>query len=360
MLGAGGPEVKGAPLATGVISTFAGTGKPGYSGDGGGAFHAQFNQPFHAELDRAGNLYVADTFNHCVRQIDPRTGIIRTVAGCGKAGFSGDGDNARKAMLNQPYAVAVDTNGDLYIVDRGNAAIRKVDARRGIITTVSASGSKCAPPNDPDDPPTPLREPNDCCLDRKGGLLIADVSDGYVRRLDLRTGALAYFAGTGKPQGRVDRRHVGDGGPANEAILQGPRAVCVDARGNTYICEREGHAIRKVDARGIITTIAGTGKKGYTGDGEDARKATFNGPKGLRCDHAGNLYVADTENHAIRRIDRSLIVTTLAGGRRGAGGDQGDARRAGLDRPHGCVLDEHGNLYIADTNNHRIRLVRVP
>jgi streptogramin lyase len=180
------------------------------------------------------------------------------------------------------------------------------------------------------------------------------------RRLNLKTGYLDIFAGTGRPQGRVNRRRIGDGGPATEAILEGPRAVCVDHLGNTYICEREGNAIRKVDSRGIITTIGGTGQKGYSGDGGEARKATFNSPKGLRCDRTGNVYVADTENHAIRRIDRSLVVTTVAGGRQGAGGDQGDARRAGLDRPHGCVIDDRGNIYIADTNNHRIRLVRVP
>jgi DNA-binding beta-propeller fold protein YncE len=354
------PPAQGAPAATGIISTIAGTGKAGYSGDGGRAPQAQLNQPFHADVDNAGNLYVADALNHCVRKINLRTGVILTVAGTGKGGFSGDHDNPLKAWLNEPYAVAVDTNGDLYIVDRRNVAIRKVDSRKGIITTVASSESRLGAASADDDPPPPMREPNDCCLDHKGGLLIADVGDGRVRRLDFKTGALDIFAGTGKPQGRVNRRRIGDGGPAIEAVLEGPRAVCVDGQGNTYICEREGNAIRKVDSRGIITTIAGTGQKGYTGDDGDARKATFNGPKGLRCDRAGNLYVVDTENHAIRRIDRNLIVTTVAGGRRGAGGDQAKATRAGLDRPHGCIVDDHGNLYIADTNNHRIRSVRLP
>lgn len=152
--------------------------------------------------------------------------------------------------------------------------------------------------------------------------------------------------------------YSGDGGKATQAVIVGARAVCVDGKGNTYLCEREGNAIRKVDAQGIITTIAGTGEKGYTGDGGDARRATFNGPKGIRCDRQGNIYVVDTENHAIRRIDvATQIVTTVAGGHKGADGDGGDATQAGLDRPHGCVIDADGSIYIADSSNHRVRKV---
>ena len=204
-----------------------------------------------------------------------------------------------------------------------------------------------------------LVEPNDCCLDGKGGLLIADVGDWRVRRLDLKTGLITTFAGTGRVTGKVDRAKLGDGGPADKAVIHGARAVCVDGKGNTFICEREGNAVRRVDASGTITTFAGTGAKGYAGDGGDAAKATFNGPKGVRCDRDGNLFVVDTENHAIRRIDaRTKVVTTVAGGRKGDGGDGGPAEKAGLDRPHGCVVDAEGVLYIADSNNHRVRRVR--
>jgi sugar lactone lactonase YvrE len=206
-----------------------------------------------------------------------------------------------------------------------------------------------------------LREPNDCCLDGKGGLLIADVGDWRIRRLDLRTGVITTFAGTGRPRGKPDRKAIGDGGPADRAVVVGARAVCVDGQGNTYICEREGNAVRKVDARGIITTIAGTGQAGGTGDGGPALRALFRGPKGIRCDTAGNVYVVDTENHGIRKIDvRTGLIATVAGGRKGAGGDGGPATQAGLDRPHGCVLDGRGNLYIADSNNHRVRKVPAP
>jgi streptogramin lyase len=206
-----------------------------------------------------------------------------------------------------------------------------------------------------------LREPNDCCLDGKGGLLIADVGDWRIRRLDLKTGAIATFAGTGRPAGKkkIDRNAIGDGGPAVRAVLVGARAVCVDGKGNTYVCERKGNAVRKIDAEGVVTTVAGTGAPGYDGDGGPARKATFRGPKGVRCDRQGNVYVVDTENHAIRKIDvRDGTVRTVAGGRRGPGGDAGDATKAGLDRPHGCVIGADGTLYIADSNNHRVRVVR--
>jgi sugar lactone lactonase YvrE len=246
--------------------------------------------------------------------------------------------------------------GDLYVVDRLNAVVRKVDGRTGVISTVAGTGKRGSSGDGGPGSRATLDEPNDCCLDGKGGLLIADVRAWRVRRLDLEAGTITTFAGTGRPRGKWTREDKGDGGPATKAVLHGARAVCVDGRGNTYVCEREGNAIRKVDARGTITTLAGTGKRGYK-DGP-AAGALFNGPKGVRCGPAGNVYVVDTENHAIRRIDvKALRVATVAGGRRGPGGDGGEARKAGLARPHGCVLDKKGTLYIADSDNHRVRRV---
>jgi streptogramin lyase len=345
-----------APLAAGTIDTVAGTGQPGYSGDGGPATAARLNQPFHCAL-HDGRLYVADAFNHCVRRIDLKSGVITTVAGCGRKGYSGDGGPATKATLNEPYAVAVSEAGDLYIVDRLNAVIRRVDARTGVITTVAGTGKRGRSGDGGKATDSALDEPNDCCLDGKGGLLIADVSDWRVRRLDLKAGTLTTFAGTGRRRGKIDRKEIGDGGPATAAVLVGARAVCVDGRGNTYVCEREGNAVRRIDARGVITTVAGTGARGST-DGP-AGRATFNGPKAIRCDAAGHVFVVDTENHALRRLDvKALRVTTVAGGRQGKGGDGGAARDAGLDRPHGVAVDRDGTLYIADSGNHRVRRVR--
>jgi streptogramin lyase len=347
-----------------VIDSVAGTGQAGYAGDGGPAVKALLNQPFHCELAHEGDvpvLYIAEAFNHCVRKVDLMTGTIRTVAGTGQRGYTGDGGPATKATFNEPYAVVADAEGNLCIVDRLNAVVRKVDRRTGIVSTLAGTGQKGSAGDGGPADKALLREPNDCCLDGRGGLLIADVGDWRIRRVDLKTGIITTFAGTGRVAGKIDRAALGDGGPAAKAVIPGARAVCVDGRGNTYICEREGNAIRKVDAAGTITTVAGTGMRGYTGDGGDARRATFNGPKGIRCDSAGNIYVVDTENHAIRRIDaKTNIVTTVAGGRKGAGGDGGAARAAGLDRPHGCVVAPDGTLYIADSNNHRVRRVRPP
>lgn len=339
------------------IDTAAGTGKPGRAGDGGLASKGALNQPFHCELGD-GQLYIAEAANHCIRKVDLKTGTLTTVAGTGAKGYTGDGGPAEKATFNEPYAVVRDGNGDLYIVDRLNTVIRKVAGTSGTVTTVAGSGQKGFAGDGGPATKAQLREPNDCCLDGRGGLLIADVADWRIRRLDLKTGILTTFAGTGRAKGKPTRGQLGDGGPATAAVIVGARAVCVDGRGNTYICEREGHAIRKVDARGIITTVAGTGARGYTGDGGDARAATFNGPKAIRCDHDGNVFVVDTENHAIRRLDaRTNVVTTVAGGRKGSGGDGGPATAAGLDRPHGCVVDTAGRIYIADSNNHRVRRV---
>jgi sugar lactone lactonase YvrE len=279
------------------------------------------------------------------------------VAGTGKKGYTGDGGPATRATFHEPYAVAADARGSLYVADRLNAVVRRVDGRTGVVTTVAGTGRKGFGGDGGPGTKALLREPNDCCLDGKGGLLIADVADWRVRRLDLKTGTISTFAGTGPSRGRAAREALGDGGPATRALVVEARAVCVDGAGNSYVCERRGNCVRRVDGHGIITTVAGTRAAGAK-DGP-ASEATFNGPKAIRCDRAGNVYVVDTENHAVRKVDaKTGRVTTVAGGRKGAGGDGGDARKAGLDRPHGCVLDRDGILYIADSNNHRVRRVR--
>lgn len=340
-------------LENGMITTTAGIGDAGYDGDGGPAGSARLNEPFMCAFDRQGNLYVAEAMNHCVRRIDGRSGVIITVAGMGELGYGGDGGPATQATLNQPYALDIADNGDLYIVDRLNAVIRKVDAASGMISTVAGTGTPGSSGGGGPATEAALREPNDCFLDRHGGLLIADVQDHCVRRLDLATGYITTFAGNG------DKARAGDGRPAAEASILGARAVCQDGSGNTYICEREGNGVRKVGADGIMSTFAGTGERGYSGDGGSALAATWGAPKALRCDLQGNLLVVDTENHAIRRIDAVTgVVTTVAGGQHGGHGDGGPATAAGLDRPHGCCVDAQGNLYIADSNNHRVRVVR--
>ena len=336
----------------GKIQTVVGTGEEGYAGDGGPATLALIGESYGCAFDTSDNLYICDGRNHTVRRIDWKSWVITTVAGTGEAGYSGDNGPALQATMDNLYSLTVDTNGDIYIVDRFNCAIRKVDAATDIITTVAGTGE---PGYGGDGGPGTLarmREPNDCFLDGKGGLLIADIQDQRVRRLDLTTGIITTFAGDG------EKRREGDGKPATEASIMGPRAVCMDNQGNTYIAEREGNGVRKVDANGIMSTFAGTGERGYSGDGGPALTALWGAPKAIRCDHKDNVIVVDTENNAVRRIDVTTgIVTTIAGGHQGGDGDGGNATDAGLERPHGCGIDRQGNLYIADGINHRVRVV---
>lgn len=343
------------PFTKGVIQTIVGTGDAGYSGDGGPATRATAREPFMCDFDSQGNLYVAEARNHCVRKVDKSTGTITTVAGTGEAGYSGDGGPATRATINEPYSLRVDRNGDIYIVDRLNAAVRKVDGATGIITTVAGTGEPGFSGDGGPGNQAQMREPNDCFLDGKGGLLIADIQDQRVRRVDLATGVITTFAGNG------EKVRDGDGLAATQASIFGARAVCMDSQGNTYICEREGNGVRKVDANGLMSTFAGTGERGYSGDNGPALSATWGAPKAIRCDPQDNIIVVDTENHAIRRIDRNThTVVTIAGGHRGGNGDGGPATAAGLDRPHGCGIDLEGNLYIADSNNHRVLVVGTP
>jgi hypothetical protein len=256
-------------ITPGIIQTVLGNGQEGWGGDGGPALQAACETPYMCAFDPQGHMYVCMGQHHRIRRMDATTGIITLVAGTGENGYSGDGGPALQATFNMPYALTVDTNGDIYVAERGNPIVRKIDGQTGRITTLAGTGEKGysgdgGPANE-----ARLREPNDVFLDGKGGLLIADVQDQRIRRVDLRTGLISTFAGTG------EKSRAGDGKRATEAGLMGPRAVCMDRLGNTYICEREGNGVRKVDAQGILTTIAGAeGVRGYTGDGGPALEAT--------------------------------------------------------------------------------------
>jgi sugar lactone lactonase YvrE len=334
------------------MTTAAGTGQAGYSGDGGAAISARLNMPFDVVLDAKGDLYVSDTFNHCVRRISARTGLIGTVAGNGHKGFSGDGGPATRAELNEPYGLAIDPPGNLYFADRLNRRVRRVDARTGIITTVAGDGSSKYSGDGGTGPRAGLVEPNGVALDQQGRLLIADVADHRVRALDLASGTISTFAGDGRGA------HAGDGGPAQQASIFGARAVEIGPDGTVFILERQGNSLRAVDPKsGMIATRAGTGAKGYSGDGGPATAATFNGPKELAVDSAGNVFIVDTENHVIRRIDsKTGTIQTVAGnGKPGGAGDNGPATSAQLDRPHGVAFGADGAIYIGDTHNHRVR-----
>jgi len=338
-----------------IITTIAGTGERGYAGDGGPASRALLNGPFDVGFDAAGNLYFSDTFNHCIRRVDARTEVITTLAGCGERGYSGDGGPATGARFNEPYGIAVDRSENVYVADRHNHCVRRIDAATGRVTTFAGRG---APGFSGDDGPAPraaMVEPNGLALDpEQRRLYIADVAGHRVRVVDLASGIIWTFAGTGEAE------HSGDGGPAAQAGIYGARAVKVAADGTVYILERQGSTLRAVDPRtSIITTIAGTGERSYSGDDGPALAATFNAPKEMALDRDGNALIVDTENHVIRRVDlRARTVSTIIGsGRQGGDGNGGPARAAALDRPHGAAVGPDGSIYIGDTNNQRIRKV---
>jgi streptogramin lyase len=339
-----------------TVTSPVGTGEKGFAGDGGPAAKAELNQPFDVALDRAGNLYFSDTFNHRIRKVE--AGTITTVAGNGRKGFVGDGEKATDAMLNEPYGIELDAEGNLFIVDRLNYCIRRVDATTRAISTIAGTGGKSGYGGD-GGPATKalLVEPNGIALDGKGKLFIADVAGHRIRVVDLALGTIETLSGNGKGIS------AGDGGPLKNATFNGPRAVAVHPDGSLFVVERNGHAVRRVDLKkGTVERYAGTGKRGYSGDGGPARDATFDGPKEIDIDREGNVFLVDTENEVIRRVDaKTGIVTTIAGKGRTKTpglGDGGKPTEATLGRPHGVVVAPDGAVYIGDTNSHRIRMVK--
>jgi streptogramin lyase len=339
----------------GAISSPVGTGEPGDVGDGGPAASARLNQPFDIAFDAKGHLFFSDTGNHRIRRVDRETGVISTVAGSGRKGFEGDGGPATSAKLDEPYGLVLDRAGHLYFADRLNRRVRRVDGETGIITTLAGTGEEVSSGDGGPAANAAIVEPNGVALDLdERRLFIADVSGHRLRVVDLETGVITTFSGTGKA------RHDGDGGPASQASLNGPRAVEVAADGTILIVERNGNTVRAIDPQtGAIRTIAGTGRKGNSGDGGPAREATFDGPKEIALGPAGEILIVDTENQTIRRIDpASGSITTVAGNfKRGGAGDGGPATSAELDRPHGVAVGPDGALWIGDTNNHRLRRV---
>ena len=334
---------------SGIITTVAGTGDPGFGGDGGPAVSAQLAYPFGVAVDGAGNVYISDRTNHRIRKVDS-TGVITTIAGTGDFGFSGDGGPAVSAQLRYPLGLAVDGAGNLYFVDLANHRIRKVDSS-GVITTVAGTGEKGFGGDGGQAVSALLNSPTGVAADVAGNVYIADASNHRIRKVD-SSGIITTVAGTG------EKGFGGDGGQAVLARLNTSSGVVLDGAGNLYIADRHNSRIRKVDSSGVITTIAGTGEIGFDGDGGPAVSALLNSPTGVAADVAGNVYIADASNDRIRKVDSSGIITTVAGTRDyGPAGDGGLAVSAWLWSPTGVVVDVAGNVYIADSRNHRIRKV---
>jgi sugar lactone lactonase YvrE len=331
--------------ASSHVRTLVGTGNAGFS-------PLQVNNPYGLVIGPDGALYFCDLDNQRVRRFDFKTHTLTTIAGNGERAYRGDGGPAVDAALNMPHEVRFDRRGDLYVAERDNHVIRKVDMRTGIITTVAGTGTPGFAGDGGPAVMAQLRQPHSIAFDSEGRLLICDIGNHRIRRVNLDTGVISTYAGTGEPQSTPD------GAPVTGTPLRGPRTIAVAPNGDLYIALREGNAIYRIDTRTqTLHHIAGTGEQGYTGDGGPALMAKLGGPKGLALGRDGALYVADTENHVIRRIDlaRGVIDTVMGTGERG-NTEGADPRTVQLSRPHG-VFAAGGVLYVSDSESHRIRVL---
>ncbi len=332
-----------------TITTIAGNGIASGSGDDGPATEATLNTPAALAVDPMGNVYIADAFNHRIRQIAP-DGAITTIAGTGEAGVTGDGGVAVDARLRSPLGIAIDGEGSIYIADTYNHRIRKVTPD-GVISTIAGTGESGFGGDGGPATQAALAYPTSVAVAADGAIYIADTRNHRVRKL-AADGTLTTVAGTGAAG------FSGDGGPATIARLNSPRGVAVSSDGKLYIVDRENRRIRMVDTDGLITTIAGTGSSGFNGDRGDATLATLRAPYGVAVDSRGNLFIADTFNHRVRKVTPDGNLDTVAGSDRfGFSGDGWAAGFATLHYPLGVAVDIAGNLYIADSINHRIRKV---
>jgi trimeric autotransporter adhesin len=353
----GGGGAKNRAEETANMKTVVGDGGE-QLGDGGPATEAGLCAPTDVALDASGNMYISDMGVYCsgpggntVRKVNPE-GTITTVAGMGVFGFSGDGGPATKAQLNVPLAVAVDREGNLYIADTDNYRIRKVD-KGGTITTFAGTGKKGYSGDGGPATSARLTGPVALAFDDRGNLYVAD--ELSVRKID-PSGTITTVAGTGR-----GGNFSGDGDPATEAKLT-PADVALDASGNLYVADGDNHRIRKVNKDGIITTVAGSGKKGHSGDGGPTTEAALNEPSSIDFDGEGNLFILCHRTSVVRKVDKNGTITTIAGtsGMQGVNREKGPASKVWLNEPIGLFFDDDsGVLYIGDTFNARIRAVHL-
>jgi DNA-binding beta-propeller fold protein YncE len=342
-----------------TVRTIAGTGKPATADDdlwaaaGADALSTPVTNPFGIVAGPDGALYFCELDTGCTRRFDVATRRITTIAGNGRKGYAGDGETATSASFTAPHEIRFDRAGNLFVVERDAHVVRRIDARTKVVSTVAGTGVAGFSGDGGPARLAQLRQPHSIAFDAAGNLLICDIGNRRVRRVDMQTGTIATFAGTG------ERGATPDEAPLEGTPLNGPRSIDTDPDGNVYLVLREGNAVFRIDPKTQrLTRLAGTGETGYGGDGGPARAATFNGPKGIAYSAADrSVYVIDTENHVVRRVDLAsgTISTVLGDGQRGDGPD-GDPLRCRTARPHGVVLHQ-GTLYVTDSENHKVRAI---
>jgi streptogramin lyase len=334
-----------APAQT-VINNFAGTGAKGFDGDEGPATAAQLNDPGGICRGPDGSLYICDTANHRIRQVKP-DGRLVTLVGIG-------GSSVTEPILKEPYEVRLDAAGNLFWVERLTHCVRRRDHQSGMITTVAGNGTPGFSGDGGPADKAQLNEPHSIGFDKAGDLYICDVRNNRIRKVDMKTHVISTFSGTG------ERKPTPDGAPIPGTPLSGPRALDFDAVGNLWLALREGNMVLRLDlANGVVHHVAGTGQKGFGGNGGPAKEATLNGPKGISVAPDGNVYIADTENHAVRMIDtKTGHIELIAGTGTRGDGPEGDPLKCQLARPHGVFVDRDGLIFIGDTEAQRVRVIR--
>ena len=335
------------------VQTVAGTGANGYSGDGGPAVSAAVAQPFGIVIGPDRALYICEVGSHVIRRVDPESRVITTVAGNGEKGYSGNGGPATQAALNEPYEIRFDAAGHMFFVEMQNHIVRRVDAKTGLISLVAGSGVKGFGGDDGPAVDAKLNRPHSIARDNANNLYICDIGNHRIRRVDLKSGVISTFSGTG------ERKSTPDGASLAGTPLKGPRALDFDGSHNLILALREGNAIYRMDLKSkTLHHIAGTGKSGYSGHGGPAKKADLSGPKGVAIAPNGDIYFADTESHTVRVVrTKSGIVETVIGDGQKGDGPNGNPTKCQMDRPHGVFVDSAGRVYVGDSNNHQVRML---
>ncbi|HET7841453.1 MAG TPA: hypothetical protein VFM21_07605, partial [Terriglobia bacterium] len=329
---------------SGTISTVAGNGGAGFTGDNVLATSTALYYPSAVAFDASGNFYIADEYNHRLRKVNT-AGIISTIAGTGAGGYNGDGITATSAQLYYPFDVLVDASGNVLIADEANFRVRKVNLA-GTITTVAGNGFYSSSGDGGLATSASLQAPYGIGLDASGNLYIADYEGQRIRKVNT-SGIISRVAGTGTGS------YNGSGLTATSAFLNGPSGVAVDATGQAYIADRLNNRVRKINLSAKLVDVAGNGSATWGGDGGPATNASLYRPQGVKTDAAGNVYISELENERIRKVDAGGNISTVAGnGAGGFGGDGGPATSAVLNFPYDVAPDGAGNLYIADRSNH--------